>query len=222
MSTYASSHVGYGSSMSRSRRYAAVSARTGRRMFAFVIDVLVYGVLTSTLTILFNFLGTTLASLLYASFHDCTLGAGRSLGRAAMGHRLLSQDGEEVSYGRAIARNAIRWLLWSTVLLFLVDVVLLFVGDGRILADFILGTRVCEDPTRDDLYERPAASGRAASRSHGVGYGASSRVADPIDPDVMEAEEELDFDSPRHAHGELNRFEEKLAREHVTDERYRR
>jgi len=223
MSTYASSHVGYGSSTPTSVRYASArSANRARRMFAFVIDVLVYGVLTSMLTIVFNFLGTTVGSLLYASFHDCTLGAGRSLGRAAMGHRLLTNDGESVSYGRAIARNAVRWLLWSTVLLFLIDVVLLFIGDGRILADHIMGTRVCEDPAKDDLYERPAMSGRGATRSHGEGYGRAAVAAEPVDPDVREAEQELNFDDPTHAHGELNRFEEKLAREQVESDRFRR
>jgi len=171
-------------------------------MGAFAIDVLVYGALTSVFTIVLSLFGTTLASLLYASFHDCTVGPGRSLGRAAVNHRLMHTDGSAVSYGTSIARNALRWLLWTTVLLFVVDLVLFFTS-GRLIADYILGTQVCEDPSVK--HEATAHRAQAASE------------APVFDADLVAAEQEISFEQRNYSERELERFEHRLARETVAE-----
>ena len=171
-----------------------------KRMGAFSIDVLVYGALTSLFTIILSLFGTTLASLLYASFHDCAVGPGRSLGRAAVDHRLMHTDGHAVSYGTANARNALRWLMWTTVLLFVVDLVLFFTS-GRLLADYILGTQVSEDPAHA---RRGLESERAAVASAPV-----------FDAELAAAEREISFERSDYSERELEQFERKLAREPV-------
>ncbi|MEO1268039.1 MAG: hypothetical protein AAFX99_08075 [Myxococcota bacterium] len=165
-----------------------------RRMGAFAIDVLVYGALTSVFTFILSLLGTSLASLLYAAFHDNTVGSGRSLGRAAVNHRLLHTDGRAVSHGTAIARNVLRWLMWTTLVLFVVDLVLFFTS-GRLIADHIMGTQVCEDP----------------SEMAPVLHRLDAEVDQTRDVDVIEAEREIAFERRDFAEDQLKQFDEKLS-----------
>ncbi len=178
-----------------------IPAHRMRRIGAFGIDLLVYFALTSLLSVVFTFIGGTIASLIYATLHDCTLGAGRSLGRAALGHRLMRVDGREVTPWIAMARNAIRWLMWSTVILFFVDLALLFFGEGRLLADHIMGTIVSEDPARAGLERREVVVERRVTEEP---------LAEEVDPELAAAHRELDFGAPHHAHDELRRFEDRL------------
>jgi uncharacterized RDD family membrane protein YckC len=121
-----------------------VAAGRARRMAAHALDLLVF--------LPFFFVGAVMGggvffvTLLYFAFYNSVRGAGRSLGRAAVGQRLMMDDGQEASHGVMIARNLLRSVLWMMFLPFFVDLALMLFGDGRLLADRIFRTRVVEDP----------------------------------------------------------------------------
>ncbi len=122
-----------------------IQARRFKRITGFVLD----GLLLPVFAALIPFMGLGFALLFaYMSFKGNIIGSGRSLGRAAMGQRLLARDGTDASHGLVMARNAVRFLLWMAVLPFFIDVGLLLFGDGRLLTDRIFGTRVFEDPEK--------------------------------------------------------------------------
>jgi uncharacterized RDD family membrane protein YckC len=115
-----------------------------RRVAAYGLDALIF--LPLFIVGLISGLGALFVVLLYFAFYNSVRGAGRSLGRAAVGHRLIMDDGQEASHGISIARNLLRTVLWMMFLPFLVDMGLLLLGDGRLIADRIFRTRVVEDP----------------------------------------------------------------------------
>lgn len=135
-----------------------IAARRSARLVGFLIDkVLLHGLVVAFGAI-FALIGSPVFSFLYFASHDSALGRGRSLGRAAVGQRLMTSEGEPVSHLVAAGRNAVRWVLWATVLPLLIDLALVLFGDGRILADYVFDTRVFEDPLR--VRQRLLASGR--------------------------------------------------------------
>lgn len=122
-----------------------IPARRFKRLLGSVID----GLLLPLFLLLLPFGGLGLfMGFFYMSFKGNVVGAGRSLGRASMGQRLLARDGTDASHGLVMARNAVRFILWMTILPFWIDLALLLFGDGRLLADRIFGTRVFEDPEK--------------------------------------------------------------------------
>jgi hypothetical protein len=118
--------------------------------------VLLHGIVVAFGAI-FAIIGSPVFSFLYFASHDSLLGSGRSLGRAAVGQRLMTSDGEPVSHFVAASRNAVRWVMWATILPLIVDLALVLFGNGRIIADYIFDTRVYEDPLR--VRQRFLASG---------------------------------------------------------------
>ncbi len=119
-------------------------ASRGRRVAAYALDMLVF--MPFFIVSIFLPMTTILWVLLYFGFSNSLRGSGRSLGRAAVGQRLMMDSGEEASHGTSIARNLTRFLLWMMIFPFFIDLVLMMAGDGRLIADRIFRTRVSEDP----------------------------------------------------------------------------
>ena len=158
-----------------------VNAALIKRMSAFIVDSLLFGALVGTLTVIFNVIGTSIGSLLYTSLHDNVMGKGRSVGRSAVGQRLIHTSGHEVSHLTAVLRNALRWFLWTTGILFIVDLALFF-STGRLIADYVLKTMVAEDPA--------------------LFMASLPTEATVTDEAILEAERSLDFEE-----GELEQFD---------------
>lgn len=123
---------------------ATLLAKKGKRMAAYGLDALVF--LPFFIVSLFTGIAAFLAVFLYFAFYNSVRESGRSLGRAAVGQRLMTDDGQEVGHSVSIARNLVRMLLWVMVIPFFVDLGLFLFGDGRLIADRIFRTRVVEDP----------------------------------------------------------------------------
>ncbi len=125
-----------------------IPAARMKRLVAFGVDEVFVHLLMSVIGVPIGGIGGPILSALYFGAQDATLGAGRSLGRAAVGQRLMSADGEALTVGQTIKRNALRYLMWLLIIPFFIDVGIVLFGDGRTLADRLCGTRVWEDPVR--------------------------------------------------------------------------
>ncbi len=141
-----------------------IPSRRLKRIGAFALDGLML-----PFFLIFTPFGWFLAAFVYLSLNNNIFGRGRSLGRAALGQRLMTEDGQEAPHWMIVARNAVRFGLWMAVIPFFVDLLLLLFGDGRLLADRALGTRVVEDP------ERVARDRQLGARREQLGVRAAER-----------------------------------------------
>lgn len=125
------------------------AASRTRRIAAFAFDDIV---LTSLLGVLGNVIpvvGGVAAIGAFTALQDSSMGPGRSPGRALVGQRLAMHDGRPISHTTAITRSVLRWVMWMTGLLLLIDLAL-FTTSGRLLADHLCGTKVWDDEALED------------------------------------------------------------------------
>lgn len=184
-----------------------IPAGRARRLAGHALDLLIF--LPLFIVGAATGLGVFFTIFLYFAFFNSIRGAGRSLGRAAVGHRLIMDDGQEASHGISIARNLLRAVLWMMFLPFLVDMGLLLLGDGRLIADRIFRTRVVEDPE----LSRAQAILKAARRERRV-TGRAEEEAERWDERFTQDEldaiaDDLDF-SREGSKKALSKFEKEL------------
>lgn len=122
-----------------------------RRAASFMLDEVLGNTILGLLGSVVPVAGSAVAVCLYSSSQDSLAGVGRSPGRALVKQRLAMTDGTQASHLRCFARNTLRWLLWVTILCFLIDLVLFCTSDGRLIADRICDTRVWDQKILDDV-----------------------------------------------------------------------
>ena len=182
-------------------------AGRGRRVAAYALDMIVF--FPFFILAAMTGVGALFAVAIYFALYNSIRGTGRSLGRAAVGQRLLMDNGEEASHGISIARNLTRMLLWMMFFPIFIDLVLMFTGDGRLIADRIFRTRVSEDPEMARAQEALEAARRARS--------VTGRVEDEADRwDERFEQDELDQIAHEMAYGgdaskDLDDFERRLS-----------
>lgn len=152
-------------------------AKLSKRAAAFFLDEILGHTLLTLLGSVVPVLGNIAASLVYSALQDTVgLGRGRSLGRAAVKQRLARLDGSAVPIHTAILRNALRWVMWLTGILFVVDVVMALASrDGRLIVDHIFDTCVYEEDSLEALDAPRAATSSSAYAESDLGASVSAR-----------------------------------------------
>lgn len=146
-----------------------VPASKGRRVAAWLLDSLMMlpVLLVMGLLLAVPGVGWVAALLLvfgYMLFYNSTRGPGRSMGRASVGQKVVMEDGREATHGMLAARSLLRLVMWATVVPMIVDMFSVLFGEGRLLADRMLGTQVVEDPDLLELRASTSQPRRALAR----------------------------------------------------------
>lgn len=118
-------------------------ANFGERLVALIIDSVLLGVAGSILGIVFNEGSTSFLSFIIGIAYKAGMEGSANqatLGKMAMGIKVIGPDGGRISYGRAIGRYFATFL--STLILGIGYLMALFTKDKRTLHDFIAGTYV--------------------------------------------------------------------------------
>lgn len=201
---------------------APLTARRMHRLGAFAIDALLMLSLMIVIGIAFPPALAILGFLAFAYFtaRDLFRGPGRSLGRAMSKQRLMTVDGQEATVPRILARNAVRNLLWLTVIPFFIDLAMVLFGEGRLIADHIFDTQVLEDPealaraNENELARARAivaASGDSQAAAPSDTFFDSDESAFAPESEERLALEKIDFDNPEFTRRQLDDFDARLA-----------
>lgn len=137
-------------------RESAFQGTLGRRVFAFVIDYLLLGIVILLAAVLVFFLGVltlglawfiypVLGVLTAMLYFGLTVGGERqaSPGMRMMGLVLVQQDGRPIDFFTAIVHLVLFWLFNSVLTPFIL-LVALFTNRNRLLHDLLLGTAMAD------------------------------------------------------------------------------